>query len=160
MVDDPFDGAPGDDEFDSPPDVSAWPSVENLKGMLLLIRPTKFEEHILSVAFSKPGKEVYQDRITADVYTVEGKPIPGFEGITEFLDVYISGERVVKQLVRSIGVRPVLGRLDTYTGEKAGPGNPWGLTPPTPEDKEIARSYLRAHKIAPPKTQQATNPFA
>lgn len=154
---DPFASAgEEDDPFADAPAVGAYPTPEQLRGHLLLIKPTKLEENILSARFSKPGKPVYNDRITADVYVVDGSP-KGFEGETEFMDMYWSGDRMVKQLKRNVGGVMVLGRLQTYKeGVEAGPGNPWGLLVATPEDKGMARTFWKAR--SQPKT--APNPFA
>lgn len=151
MSDDPF-GTPEEDPFASAPQVSAYPKVDQLRGMLLLVKATKLEEGLLS-SFSKPGKPVYQDRVTADVYVVDGAP-DGFEGETEFLDMYFSQDRLVKQMKRSINGRMILGRLDTFKpGTKAEAGNPWGFQEPSEEDKNLARAFWRA-RSAP------ANPFA
>lgn len=140
---DPFT-APGTDEaFESAPDVSAYPKPNDLRGHLLLIRPTKFEGDLLS-QFSKPGKPQYQDRITADVIVLDG-PLENFEE-TEFFDMYFSQVRLVSQLkpfVKRQGL--CLARLDTFRpGQKAEQGNPWGLvTEFTDEDAQLAREHLK-----------------
>lgn len=155
MTDDPF-GTPEEDPFASAPQVSAYPKMDDLRGRLLLVKAHKLEEGLLS-SFSKPGKPMYQDRITADVYVVDGGAPEGFEGETEFLDMYLSQDRLVKQLKRSVpGGRMILGRLDTFKpGTKAEAGNPWGLQEPTDEDKAKARVFWKA-RSEPVKP----NPFA
>ncbi len=154
---DPFASAGADDDpFADAPQVSAFPKMDQLRGRLLLVKPTKLEENLLS-QFGKPGKPQYQDRITADVYVVDGGSPDGFDGETEFLDMYFSQDRLVKQMRRSIGGLMVLGRLETFKpGLKAEAGNPWGLQEASPEDKGLARTFWKARSTPKPPA----NPFA
>ncbi len=156
---DPFASAGEDgDPFADAPNVSAYPKVDQLRGRLLLVKPTKLEENLLS-SFSKPGKPQYQDRVTADVYVVDGSP-EGFPGEAEFLDMYFSQDRLVKQLKRNIDGPMILGRLDTFKpGLKAEQGNPWGFQPATAEDKGLARVFWKARSQPKPAAAPA-NPFA
>ncbi len=147
MNDDPF-GTPEEDPFTTAPQVSSYPKMDDLRGRLLLVKPSKLEEGLLS-SFSKPGKPQYQDRITADVYVVDGGSPEGFDDETEFLDMYFSQDRLVKQLKRSIaGGRMILGRLETFKpGTKAEAGNPWGFQEPTEDDKTRAREFWKARSV-------------
>lgn len=157
---DPFASAGAeDDPFDDAPQVSAYPKLEQLRGRLLLVKPTKLEEHILT-KFGTPTNPQYQDRITADVYVVDGPSVEGFDGESEFLDMYLSNDRLVKQLRRNIGGRMVLGRLETFEpGKKAMAGNPWGFQEATAEDKGLARVFWKA-RSQPKPAAAPTNPFA
>lgn len=141
------------DPFSDPTNVSAYPKVTDLRGHLVLLKPTKLEEGLLS-AFSKPGKPQYQDRVTADVVVLDG-PLDDFED-DEFPDMFFSQARLVSQMKRSIGGM-VLARLDTREpGTKAGEGNPWGLNPPTDDDRKVARKYLADLE----KSKAEEDPFA
>lgn len=156
---DPFAAAGTDeDPFASDlPQVSTYPKMDQLRGRLLLIKPSKLEENLLS-SFSKPGSPQYQDRVTADVYVVDGPPVEGFDGENEFLDMYFSQDRLVKQLKRNVlpGSKMLLGRLDTFKeGEPAKAGNPWGLKDPTDDDRSLARTFWKARATTKP-----ANPFA
>jgi hypothetical protein len=167
--DDPFNDGPDDsDPFDSPAEIpSEFPKFDDhLRGRLLLIKPTKLEQGLVSTTLPKnsDGTPVVQDRITADVYVLDGAPLADFAGATAFPGLYISQSRVVVQLsnVAQLGAKTrqtmVLGRLNTRYAQgkpnptakerKAGPGNPWGLEDPTDADKATARAYLKANGIA------------
>lgn len=154
---DPFASAgEEDDPFADAPQVSAYPKMEQLRGRLLLVKPTKLEEGLLS-KYGKPNQPQYQDRITADVFVVDGGAVDGFPGESEFLDMYISQDRLVKQLKRNVGGQMILGRLDTYKpGTEAKAGNPWGLQEATAEDKGLARTFWKART----QPKQPANPFA
>lgn len=156
MSNDPFSAAGGEaEQFESAPNVSSYPKVDELRGHLLLVRPTKLEEGILS-SFSKPGKPQYQDRITTDVVVLDG-PLDNFDE-TEFTDMYISQSRLVAQLKKAVKTRGmILGRLDTFRpGEKAEQGNPWGLAPYTESDAIQARQYLESEAK---REKERSNPF-
>ena len=152
------------DPFGTAPDVSSFPKLEQLRGHLLLITPTRLETGLLS-SFSKPGQPQYQDRITANVIVLDGLPVRQESGqpfeTNEFSAMYFSQSRLVAQLSGNVGTnRAILGRLETYKpGEKAAAGNPWGILPMTDQDADLARRYLAGDRsmvpAAPAPVQQA-----
>jgi hypothetical protein len=142
------------DGFDDPMNVSAYPKVKDLVGHLVLFTPTKLDENLLNANFSKPGKPVYEDRVTTDVVVLDG-PVGDLDG-TEFPDMWVSNGRLVNQLKRSVGKR-VLARVSLKdTSRPAGEGNPYGLEPGSDEDKALAKKYLAELK----KRQDEEDPFA
>lgn len=134
---------------------STYPSVESLRGRLVMISPRTIEQRP-----SQQNPAVLVDRITADVSLVDGLgPVPVFkqrQATGQYLDgpdftgMYLSGSRVVDQLRTFVGTgRAVLGVIDTRVpGTMAGQGNPWGLTAATDEQKAQARAYLANRSVA------------
>jgi hypothetical protein len=150
MAQDPFAGAngsPDGDQFDAPAVIpSEYPKLVDLRTRLLLLAPTKYEQGIASAFRNQDGTVQLQNRMTANVYVVDGGPVAGFE-VTAFSSMYVSNGRLVDQMMKAYkGQSMVLGRLDTKEGgtSKAGAGNPWGLADPTEEDKQLARAYIAA----------------
>lgn len=141
------------DPFEAPTKVvSQFASIQSFQGRLVLISPTKLELQIPSA--EDPSK--LQDRITADVMTVDGKgKVEIFSrrvGTGQFLPgpehrgIWIGQERLVQQL-RQDGGRGalkgmVLGTIDTWKGGPAGRGNPWEIRPASEADKQMAREFL------------------
>lgn len=154
MPQDPFAGSNGGqdgDLFQAPAAIpSEYPKLENLRTRLLMIAPKKYEQGIPSAFRNPDGTVQTQNRMTADVFVVDGGPVPGFE-VTAFTSMYLSNARIVDQLMG--GYKEgfmVLGRLDTFKpGTKAGAGNPWGLSDPTEQDKQLARDYIAAGNRQP-----------
>lgn len=149
------------DPFGTAPDVSNYPKMDQLRGCLLLITPTRLETGLLS-SFSKPGNPQYQDRITANVVVLDNLPVRLASGqpfeVNEFTAMYFSQSRLVAQLSPNVGTgRAILGRLDTYRpGEKAEAGNPWGIAPMTDADADLARRYLAGDRsMIPPLSTPA-----
>jgi hypothetical protein len=150
MAQDPFAGAngsPDGDQFDAPAAIpSEYPKLVDLRTRLLLLAPTKYEQGIASAFKNQDGTVQLQNRMTANVYVVDGGPVAGFE-TSSFSAMYLSNGRLVDQLMKAYkGQSMVLGRLDTKDGNgtKAGAGNPWGLADPTEADKQLARAYIAA----------------
>jgi hypothetical protein len=150
MAQDPFAGAngsPDGDQFDGPAAIpSEYPKLVDLRTRLLLLAPTKYEQGIASAFRNNDGTVQLQNRMTANVYVVDGGPVGAFE-TSSFSAMYISNGRLVDQLMKAYkGQSMVLGRLDTKdgNGSKAGAGNPWGLADPTEQDKALARAYIAA----------------
>ena len=144
-------GQPDGDPFAAPSAIlSEFPKLANLKGRLLMIRPVKFEERIPSKFRNPDGTVQLQDRMTADVYVIDGGEIPGFGG-SDFPGMYISNDRLAKQIVPKLGTGLMaLGRLSLLKPDQdPGAGNPWGLLDPTEEDKQKARAYIAAGNRQP-----------
>lgn len=150
MAQDPFagvNGAPDGDQFDAPAVIpSEYPKLVDMRTRLLLLAPTKYEQGIASAFRNQDGTVQLQNRMTVNVYVVDGGPVGEFE-TSSFSAMYISNGRLVDQLMKAYkGQSMVLGRLDTKEGgnSKAGNGNPWGLADPTEQDKQLARAYIAA----------------
>lgn len=134
---------------------STYPSVESLRGRLVMITPRSIEQRP-----SQQNPQVMVDRITGDVSVVDGLgPVPVFKQHQatgqmldgpDFTGMYLSGSRVVDQLRSFVGTgRAVLGVIDTRNpGTMAGLGNPWGITAATEEQKAQARAYLANRSVA------------
>jgi len=151
---DPFagtGGSPSGDPFSAPATIpSEYPKLEGLRTRLLLIAPTKYEQGIPSAFKDSNGVVQLQNRMTADVYVVDGGQVTGFD-VTAFTSMYISNARLVDQLMKGFKEHfMILGRLDTFKpGTNAGAGNPWGLADPTEQDKQAARAYIAAGRRQP-----------
>lgn len=155
----------GGDPFDAPaPQQARGPRLREMYGRLLLVVPVKLEEGLVSRTFKNPdGSPATQDRMTANVTILDGgtihyggqpekmPPVPHSKSAEipmEIKGMFISGVGLISQcrdaLAKKITQgRPgmVLGRLTR--GEDSGKGEPpWLLTPPTEDDKNIARQYL------------------
>lgn len=146
---DPFaspGGQPDGDPFAAPEAIaSEFPKIDAMRGRLVMVRPHKLEEGLKSAEFDN-----LYDRMTSDVYVIDGGPVKNeagqpFEG-TVFTAMYISQSRLIQQVAPKIGTGVMaLGRLDTYKpGQPAKKGNPWGLADPTEADKAAARAYIAA----------------
>lgn len=152
-----FDGG---DPFSAPaPQAARGPRVRDLYGRLLLIVPIKLEENIPNRI--EPGK--FQDRMTADVITLDGGPI-SFGGAPEATPPvphdktatvphktarqYVSNSGLISQCREALAKRlrgepgMVLGRLGVGAKPANGGNAPYLLSPPTEADKQIARAYL------------------
>lgn len=150
----------GDDPFSGPaPQQPRGPRIRDVYGRLLLIIPHKLEEGVPN----RLQSGTTQDRMTADVITLDGGPIP-YGGAPEATPPvphdktaqvphktarqFISQAGLISQCREALAKRMrgepgmVLGRLTV--GEKpANGGNPpYLLTPPTEQDKQLARQYL------------------
>jgi hypothetical protein len=155
MAQDPFAGAngsPDGDPFDAPAEIpSEYPKLVDMWERLLMVQPTKYEQGIASSFRNQDGTVQLQNRMTANVYVIDGGPVGTFT-VSSFSAMYISNGRLVDQLMKAYkGQSMVLGRLDTKDGKaktgtpkKAGAGNPWGFQDPTEEDKALARAYIAA----------------
>lgn len=151
--------APGEDPFSGPAPRADRPRVRDMYGRLLLVIPHKLEEGIPNRL--QPGTT--QDRMTADVVVLDGgalpyggrpeatPPVPHTKTAQVPLKVdrmFISQAGLISQsreaLAKRLRGQPgmVLGRL--AVGETSNPGQnaPYLLTPPTEEDKQLARKYL------------------
>jgi hypothetical protein len=128
-------------------------------GRLLLVLPHKLEEGLPNRL--QPGTT--QDRMTADVVVLDGgtlayggrpeatPPVPHNKQAAVPLKVerlYLSQRGLISQcreaLARRLQGQPgmVLGRLTTGEAKEAGQNAPFLLSPPTDEDKRVARAYL------------------
>jgi hypothetical protein len=142
-----------EDPFKDPaPIASEFASADSFRGRLVMIEPTQLELDIPNAR--QPGK--VSDRMTATVTTLDGQgqvqifaekiPTGKFLPGPVHKGVWFSQERIVKAVlpdrVLTPGVR-VLGRLETYKpGRPAGLGNPWGIIPATPAEKQAAAQVL------------------
>lgn len=149
MTQDPF--------ADPTPIASEFASADSFRGRLVLIEPTKLELDIPNML--TPG--TFQDRLTANVTTVDGKgkvqifsqkaPTGKFLEGPQHKGVWFSQDRIVRGVFPSRIFTPgkrVLARLETYKpGKGAGPGNPWGLVTATAEEKAAAIQFLAEFAI-------------
>lgn len=156
--------AGGADPFDAPaPRAARGPRIRDMYGRLLLVIPHKLEEGIRSNFKDSDGNVQVQDRMTADVIVLDGGPI-AYGGQPEKIGgaphdktaevplknarQFISNAGLISQCRQALAKKVshgqpgmVLGRLQV--GEAKGNNNaPYLLTPPTEEDKQIARQYL------------------
>jgi len=161
-VEDPFAGPA--------PIQSNFASIQSFRGRLVLIEPTKTE-----MAVNDDNGKL-QERITADITTVDGKGAVKIYKRREDTGRTLTGPRhpgvwigqpiLVDQLKNDDGSirKMVLARVDTKTpGQPAAKGNPWGLIAPTDADKQMARDFLANRTIeqaAAPASAQDENPFA
>lgn len=152
--------APGDDPFSGPaPQQPRGPRLRDLYGRLLLVVPHKLEEGVPNRL--QPG--TVQDRMTADVIVLDGGPI-NYGGKPEATPpvphnkvaqvphrterMFVSSAGLISQCRDALAKRRVgqpgmvLGRLGVGDAKEPGQNAPWLLTPPTEQDKQIARQYL------------------
>jgi hypothetical protein len=150
----------GEDPFAGPaPQQARGPRLRDLYGRLLLIVPHKLEEGVPN----RLQAGTTQDRMTADVIVLDGGPI-AYGGRPEATPPvphdktanvphkttrqYISSVGLISQcrdaLAKRLRGEPgmVLGRLAVGESKEPGQQGPWLLTPPTEQDKVIARQYL------------------
>lgn len=142
MTDDPF--AEYEPEFEAPPNISSYPSLErDFQGHLLIFKPSKYEEGIPSPDFN-PAQPQYQNRITSDVWVVDG-PLknPDYADEAMFSDVYFSQDRIVKSVKRAVGTnKMIVGRPKLKDPSKRpGKGNAWNLEAPTAEEMAAVRAF-------------------
>lgn len=151
------------DPFEDAKPASLFPSMEQLAGRLVMVKPLDITKDIPSTKYKdSKGRPVLSDRIDADVTVVDG-PVEGFD-TTEFKSMWISGSYQVTQLTGPLtrGTQ-LLGRVNLKDPSRAkGQGNPWGFNSPTDADKQIARDYLAGRTIGAaeaPKQDTPKNPF-
>lgn len=141
-----------------PPPQADRPKLRNLRGRLLLIKPSRIERGV-------PGPDndgKLQDRVTANVTILDGgrlgfgddprMGVPASKWIEEnelpytIEDMYISGKLLVLQLtVKEEGGRlrvQVLGRLGAKPSAKATYSPAWLLDTPSAADIEIGKAFL------------------
>lgn len=150
------------DPFEDAKPASVFPSMEQLVGRLVLVKPTKLTEKVPSGKYKNPdGTPVLSDRIDADLTVVDG-PLDDFDTV-EFSSMFIGGSYQVTQL-RPVLARgsQMLGRIQLKNpGQSKGQGNPWGFEPPTEADKQIARDYLAGRTVGAAMAPAAPkNPFS
>lgn len=134
---------------------STHPTVASFRGRLVMVTPKKTETVPDNL---NPGKMV--ERITADLTVVDGLgPVPLMKGNPpqptgqyldgpDFLGVWVQSSYLVSQLQLSGIGRTVLGIIDTKTpGTNPGKGNPYGITPASPEQKQQAMQFLAARTV-------------
>lgn len=157
---DPFAGG---DPFSGPaPQEARGPRLRDIYGRLVLLVPHKLEVGVTSQFKNPDGSPQTQDRMTTDVIVLDGgtiqyggkpekvPPIPHTKTAEvphRTVRMYISSAGLVSQCRDALAARlagkpgMVLGRLTR--GSDSGKGEPpWLLTPPTEDDKNIARRYL------------------
>lgn len=150
----------GGDPFSAPaPQEPRGPRILDVYGRLLLIIPHKVEYGVPNRL--QPGQ--VQDRMTADVITLDGGPI-NYGGTPEKIPPvphtkvaqvphltkrqYISNTGLISQCRDALARRQrgepgmVLGRLSVGQVPATGGNPPYLLTPATEEDKALARAYL------------------
>lgn len=150
----------GEDPFAGPaPQQPRGPRLLEMYGRLLLVIPRKLEEGVPN----RLQAGTTQDRMTADVVVLDGGEI-AYGGKPEQLPpvphnkvaqvphktdrMYISSVGLISQCRDALAKRMrgepgmVLGRLSVGESKEAGQRGPWLLTPPSEQDKVIARRYL------------------
>jgi hypothetical protein len=150
----------GDDPFSAPaPQLARGPRLREMYGRLLLVLPHKVETVPNKLS---PVAGATQERMTADVIVLDGgqiqyggkpeavPPVPHDKtaNVPHKTDrMFISAVGLISQcreaLARRMAGQPgmVLGRL--ARGEAKGNQEaPYLLTPPTDQDKQVARQYL------------------
>jgi hypothetical protein len=119
------------------------PAVRDFVGRVVVIKPTRYEQNIPNQ--KEPGK--FQDRITADVYVLDGGPME-FGGnptrgkpntltvATPYLvkDMYISNTNVVKAVRDEVGRGVVLGRVTRGKASDPMHNDPFNLVTLDPSD--------------------------
>lgn len=154
------DAFAGGDPFSAPaPQQARGPRLRDLYGRLLLVLPHKLEVGVPN----RLQAGTIQDRLTADVIVLDGGPI-AFGGKPEATPpvphdktaqvphknprMFISSVGLISQCRDALAKRAagqngmVLGRLTVGNAKEPGQNAPWLLTPPTEEDKVVARQYL------------------
>ena len=117
------------DQFDNPGATTAI-NLADLKGRLLLLKPSRVETGISTVLGTK-------DATVADVHVVDGTD-PG----QVYGEAFIWPKMLQAQLRTFVGTgRYCLGRLGQGLA-KPGQNPPWKLADPTKDDRDKARQYL------------------
>lgn len=150
----------GEDPFSGPaPQQARGPRLRDIYGRLLLLVPHKLEQGVPN----RLQAGTTQDRMTVDVIVLDGGPVQ-YGGKPEATPpvahdktaqvphktagMYVSSAGLISQcrdaLARRAQGQPgmVLGRLGVGNAKEPGQNAPWLLTPPTDQDKAIARQYL------------------
>lgn len=135
------------DEFDS---AGAYVAIKDLLGELVLFTPTEYIEEVKTDFGDK-------DAVMANlvVLTAEGGP-------AEYDDQMIFQGSLIGKLKRKIpSGRKLLGVLAKGEAKK-GQNAPYDLTPPTDEQKQMARDYLAGRDVAAAteSTPADVDPFA
>jgi hypothetical protein len=126
------------DQFENPGTTTAI-NLEELKGRLLLIKPSRVEVGVSTVLGNK-------DATVADVHVLDGQDPGQLLG-----EAFIWPKVLQAQLRSTVSTgRYCLGRLGQGNA-KPGQNPPWKLADPTEDDREVARKYL-AELAAPPIT--------
>jgi hypothetical protein len=127
------------DQFDDPATATAVDLTE-LKGTLLLIKPTRVEVGIHTTLGEK-------DATVADVHVLDGTDVGKVH-----TEVFIWPRVLQAQLRSTVGSgRYCLGRLGQGVA-KPGQNPPWKLVEATDTDRDRARSYLADQAVAAPDT--------
>lgn len=134
---------------------STHPTVASFRGRLVMVTPKKTETVPDNLNAGK-----MEDRITADVTVVDGLgPVPLMKGNPpqptgqyldgpDFLGMWIRSSYLVSQLQLSGIGRTVLGIIDTkIPGTNPGKGNPYGITPASPQQKQQAVQFLAQRTV-------------
>ncbi len=117
-----------DDEFDAPASAAAL-NLDEINGRLLLLKPTKIEEGVVTALGTK-------DATVADVAVLDGGDA------TVLKDVFVWPKVLQAQLKPKVGSgRYVLGRLGQGLA-KPGQNAPWKLFDADDADKQVARKFL------------------
>jgi hypothetical protein len=126
------------DQFDNPGATTAI-NLADLKGRLLLLKPSRVETGISTVLGTK-------DATVVTVHVLDGT-----DSGQVYTEAFIWPKVLQMQLRPNVGTgRYYLGRLGQGLA-KPGQNPPWNLDNPTEDDREKARKYL-AGLAAPPIT--------
>ena len=146
-----------DDPFGDPGSSSTYPSLKQLKGRTLIVRPTKLEKGLPNPL--QPGQT--RDRMTADVVVLDGDPIterlddddnatPFDEPLAppfKLEDMYLSGAKMIAECKGKLpaGEKPagmVIGELTKLPPQKPGQKGAWSLKAASEAQKALGRKYL------------------
>lgn len=151
---------PVEDPFAAPtPRSSDFAKADSFRGRLILVRPTKIERDVPKMSSQPNGAK--GDKITANVTVVDGLgPVEAYDRMVptgkmldgpDYRGVWFNQDQIVEGLLDAKGVNLlplVLMRIDTLNpGTRQGQGNPWVVTHPSEEDKQIARNFLANQTI-------------
>lgn len=150
------------DEFESATEASSYPTMEQLQGRLVLVKPLKLTKDVPSTTYKDAqGRPTLSDRYDVDIKVVDG-PLADFD-TTEFESMWLSQSYMVSQLHRFFkNGKTLLGTVQLKDPRKSkGQGNPWGFEPATAEDVQAAKNYLAGIKMQSVGGAEAAedNPF-
>ena len=157
------------DGFEDPtPRMSAFASADSFRGRLIMIEPVRIGRDVPKKASQPSGPR--GDKVTADVTVLDG--LGGVEIFSQrvptgrtlegplFRRVWFNQDQIAQglQTPDGKGLRGrVLCRIDTLKpGTPAGEGNPWTISPVSPEEKAQAAAELARIQLA----VQDVDPFA
>lgn len=131
-----------EDEFDPSASAAAL-DLDAINGKLLLLKPTKIEEGVVTALGTK-------DATVADVAVLDGDDavaVLNGDDATVLKDVFVWPKVLQAQLKPKVATgRYVLGRLGRGTA-KPGQNAPWKLFEADDADKKVARAFILAERF-------------
>lgn len=172
-------------DVDEVQDGAPSPSLPQLAGRFLAIKPTSIEKGAKSQFTNDDGTPKFMDTIRADVTFLDGAPITTIEkqdktpvvldepikrGVDVIRGMYFSQAYLVQQLEKHVGTGGVVfGRLIKDLSRKKGSNAaPWVLMPRTEADTEMRDKFIawrrseaeKATKLDPAPVASAAAPAA